>query len=471
MHTRPKIWVAAMITIMAFCISPLAAQINSFSSNTSDATSGLFSTDVDDFLDVNNWQNVELGKFFTVLQVDGNNGVGAGLALPAGKAYLGFAYFGKFWSGNINTETIEYGDKFVTTSWRGGKTVNYNSPADAGLSWTSQISFLIGTKPLGGILLEFNALGAGDDNDDVEKLDPVTGELSTSSSSTGLGAIEAGLSWGRNFVTGSGLTFKPNLGFTYGRNLQRTISDTAGLVTTEFNGEDPFFANRSGYTDINNGITGYTGYMAAHAGLGVDLSGTKGDASLWLGYDFLTHTYDRQTSQSSGYWEDYNPSYLGNMINLGVGAWYTMDRRLSFGWSVESDFAIANAKINSMEKKGVDPEQTFTDFMIGIYPKIAAGVSYKMLVDILNLNASLTLYPLEYSYRKFTHDDQSLISTNIVNTSNKINSAYAVTSLGFTWFITDGFLFDTVVSLAGGSSANGSRINLTEFAALFSFKR
>jgi hypothetical protein len=443
---------AAALLITA--ISPLAAQ--SFKSNTSKATNGLFMTETDKFLDVNSWQEVEFDNFFTTFQWD--QGISAGLAVDAGPIYLGFGYFGNFWTGTVNSTTEEYGDNYAAQGWRGKNKVTNT----ANLAWTNRISFLIGMAPMGGILLDFNFNGLGQNNNDKDSLDP-NGDKTTNKDSAGLGSFEAGFGWGRNFELGGGLVVKPNLSFHYNIDLTKNEMDSGGVETTTLNGMDHFFSQKDGYSNINDGKVGLTGIITAHAGLGIDLP----IYSIWAGYDFETHTYDKQMTNSSDDWVDYSPSYTRSLINIGVGGWYTLDRKLSFSWSLESDFDIENAAVTSEKLKGwLKPEHEFTDSIFAIYPKIAAGVVYKLLPDRFNFNASLALHPLDYSYRKFTHTDSGINPSTITDTSSKINSTYTDTALGFTWFIAPGFSFDAATNFIAGAA----KVDLTAFSVLLSYK-
>ena len=462
MYTKHRVLVSVLLLFTAFCISPLAAQIVS---NTNNATTGLFTTDVDDFLDVNRWQELKFSNFFTAMQVAGTDGIGAGLAMNAGPVYLGFGYIGNFWTGTVNTETTEYGDTYtVNPLWRGKKTV---SRSGSGLQWNSQVFVLLGTAPIGGLLLDVNFAKAGKNNLNSDSFN-AGGDVETTNNSAGLGAIEAGLTWGKNFDFGGGFILKPNLGFSYNIDLQKTVADhgPGSAQTTTLNGRDDFFA-RSQYSNVNGGRVGLKGYLAAHAGLAADLNKSTGDGSLWLGYDFEYHLYDNQLKDNSDYWEDYNPAYMGHNIGIGIGAWYTLDRKLSLGWSAEIGVNMAKAGITTVTRDdGVDPANEYTEFVFGLTPVVTAGIVYKFLPDKFNLNGSIALWPVSYTYDKFSNND----TVNVVNTERKTNTvsgAVATTSLGFTWFITDGFAFDACVT----TLASGSRLNVTQFAALLSYKR
>jgi len=471
MCSKRKVW-AAVLLMTAFCVSSLAAQISSFSSNTSEVTEGLFTSEVDKFLDVNSWQDLEFNKFFTTIQVRGVDGIGAGFAKKAGPVYLGFGYFGKFWTGGINSETKEYGDNYATNAWRGKKTVNKNYLSDSGLSWINQVDFLLGTKAVGGILLDLSFLGSGRDTDDVDSPPDAGGNVSTAKSSIKLGIVEAGLGWGKNFDLGGGFVLKPNLGFTYNIDLRKTVAGSGSAETTTLTGVDSFFTD-SAYSNVNNGMVGLKGYLTGYAGLTADLSKNTTDGSLWLGYNLKYNFYDRQIKTGSGAWTDFDPSYMNHSINLGVGAWYALDRKLSLGWSVEGTFELTNAKITSALTSvwagmGRSPDHKYTDIIFGFIPKAAFGVVYKPVPDRFNFNGSIALYPIGdgFIHRKLTHSDISGVAVTTTEKNNRVNATYAATSLGFTWFIIEKLSLDAGVT----ALTNGSRVNLTQFSALLSYK-
>ena len=184
MLTKHKLLAVVVLVITALGISPLTAQIiQGFESNASWATNGLFTTDADDFLSVTGWQNVDFTKFYTVAQANAASGVSAGFAGKAGSVYLGVGYFGNFWSGSLHSTKTD------------SKT-NFSAPPDAGLAWTNQISFLVGTEVIGGIKFDIDIAGAGSDNDDNETTDSKT--------TIGLGAMEFGVSWGKSINGGGG---------------------------------------------------------------------------------------------------------------------------------------------------------------------------------------------------------------------------------------------------------------------------
>jgi hypothetical protein len=77
------------------------------------------------------------------------------------------------------------------------------------------------------------------------------------------------------------------------------------------------------------------------------------------------------------------------------------------------------------------------------------------------------LYPLDFTYRNFTHVDISGVATTTTEKTNTINPAYTVTSLGLTWFLGRGLSFDLATDFVIGST----KVDLTTFSLLLSYKR
>jgi len=423
----------------------------------------LFDTDTDDFLNVNNWQNVEFDSFFTTLLVDNIDGIGAGLALRAGAAYLGFGYFGTFWQGRADRTTTEAGGFRLVT--RPNPTLNNN------LSWTSQISFLFGMEALGGFLLDLNIDGLGQNNRDNEEL--VGGYVVTNENFTGLGALEAGLRWGRNFELADGSVLKPTLGFSYNVNMARTVIRpvATGVETTTRTGIDPFFEwlqteMGGAASGLYGGEVGLTGGFNVHVGLGFDRAFGDVDGSLWASYDLEIRTYDKQRTTNAGGWSDHRPAFTGHEINIGIGAWYTLDRRVSFAWSVECAVSIAVAEVTSRwDSQYTVPEHQYAVSKFGISPKFAAGVVFQAFPDRFNLNASLALFPFYFTRMQIDHTNIAA-GTTINRTETVIGNTITATSIGFSWFLGDNLSFDAALN-----STFNARLDVTTFSVLLSYKR
>ena len=109
-----------------FCSLLLAGATATFAqqSNTSLSTDGLFGTDVDDYMDVNSWANVQPKKAFAFVGVE-NDAYSLGFAHQFSKFYWG-TYFGGDLGDYSSTKTKTSG---------GGNTINIENtvaaPTDA----------------------------------------------------------------------------------------------------------------------------------------------------------------------------------------------------------------------------------------------------------------------------------------------------------------------------------------------------
>jgi hypothetical protein len=452
--------------------SYLAAQ-----SMTSRATQGFYTTEADDYLDVNGWQDVFVNKAFAFLKAGAANGVGAGAAFNAGPVFLGIGYHGKFWSGGLYSAKYDYGPNAYGAAippFAGNTFIDnmgYYAAPDSGLTWSNRISVLVGTGPLGGILADLDIAGAGNDNDDYDA--NVAGVKVDTKTNIDLGAIQAGLSWGKNFEV-SNITIKPKLGAAYNFNRQKSetqASEPAGSPAIKtLDGVDPLFAKNE-FSVINNnvdpfsgGVVGLTGFLTATADLSLDMSGSLGDGSLWLGYELQYFAYDRQTKQSNGKYTDYSPAHQYHGFKLGLGAWYDLDEKLSIAWSAELGAGIEKAEINSGKTEAAGPVNEFGYQAFTVEPSLSTGLSYKLIQDKLDLNAAFSIVPLGYTNRKISNTATATDYTTS-DTLNDISGITTTTSLGFTWFITGGLALDAAMD-----AVTTSRLNIGSVSVLVSYK-
>jgi hypothetical protein len=474
MLRKLKFLAVMAVVSTAFGSSYLEAQ----QSMTSMATQGFYTTEADDYLDVNGWQDVFVNKAFVFLKAGAANGIGAGAAFNLGPVFLGIGYSGKFWSGGLYSAEYDYGPNaygMALPSYAGNTFIDnmgyYVGSDDAGLTWFNRISVLFGTGILGGILVDVDIAGAGNDNDDYDV--DVAGVKVDTKTGIDLGAIQAGLSWGKNFEV-SDITIKPSLGVAYNFNRQRSETRTTEPETNPtiktLDGVDHLF-EADVFSTVNNGVdpfsggtVGLTGFLTVNAGLSINRSGSLGDGSVWLGYELQYFAYDRQTTQSNGKYTDYNPAHQYHGVNLGLGAWYDLDDKLSIAWSAEVDIGIENAEINSGKTETAGPVSEFDYKAFTIEPSLSTGLIYMLIPDTLSLNAAFSIVPLTYTNRKISN---TATATNYTTSDalNDIGGITTTTSLGFTWFITDGLVLDAAMD-----PVTTSRLDIGRVSILVSYK-
>jgi hypothetical protein len=467
MLRKLKFLAVLALVSMAAGSSYLAAQ-----SMMSMATQGLYTTEADKYLDVNEWQDVFINKAFSFLKASAADGVGAGTAFKLGPTFFGIGYTGKFWSGDLYSSESKYGPNAygaASPPYAGNTFVD--NRYDSGLTWSNRISVLIGTDLLGGILVDIDIAGAGSNNGDYD--DGTSGVKIDAKNSADLGAIQAGLIWGKNFEI-SDITIKPKLGFAYNFNRQKSetrVSEAAANPAIRtLDGIDPLFETNV-FSVINNnihpftgGAVGLTGFLTANAGLSLNRSGSLGDGSVWLGYELQYFAYDRQTTQSNGKYKDYSPAHQYHGINLGLGALYDLDEKLSLAWSAEVGMRIENAEINSGKTETAGPTNEFEYKAFGIEPSLSTGLTYKLIPDKLDLNAAFKLIPLSYTNRKVSNTATATNYT-IRDALNDITGITTTTSLGFTWFIAGGLTLDAAME-----TVTTSRLDISNVSILVSYK-
>lgn len=131
MHTTKKMLVAALLVSTAAVLVFAQRSMTSYSTapgiaSNLDEEEGLFTTDVDDFMNVNEWHNVMPEKAFAYLGYGrdgkGTNGVDFGFAKQLKAVYLGAWFNGKFanWTSTTDTPDTKKGKKDLTNVTTGG---------------------------------------------------------------------------------------------------------------------------------------------------------------------------------------------------------------------------------------------------------------------------------------------------------------------------------------------------------------
>ena len=119
--------VLATALVFAVCFATVSAEKKirlEPGSMTSESTQGLFGTDVDDYLDVNEWSNVKPTKVFGFLSYGktGKDDINTGIAVPIGKFYLG-TFFGGQGIGWKSTKNVDKDGNATTTTETSGTNV------------------------------------------------------------------------------------------------------------------------------------------------------------------------------------------------------------------------------------------------------------------------------------------------------------------------------------------------------------
>jgi hypothetical protein len=447
---------AVLISALAiiWVLAPQTAQAQ-FTSNTFQATEGVFTTDVDNFADVNEYDTVDPENFFlygqTRTDVSGSDstGVSFGFAKTFGFGYLGIGYQGVFWDGNSSTQETP-------------TQTNHNNNNDTGLQWDNFINILYGNPLIGGIRLDACFDNAGNDNDDVE---PSSG--ATAENSKGRGTIELGLAWGKNFGLGSG-TFKLHADAAYLFDLRDTESSTGAVSQVQYQGEEEW--RGTSYT------TGTIGHFSGNIGGAYEFESGYVTTSLELGYGLTYYRYpdrldETETNGTVTAYTDTNPSRMEHEITLGFSQTRDISNRLQLGYGAGVTFGYAGREYTNGETLagGVTTEATekYSASLITLSPLADIGFIYTVSPGKFKLNAGLRLNITSFEFYELETVDSS-VPANVVTTTvteKTIGGMSSVIGMGFTWTIIPGFDLDAVASI------NSASLNAATLGLQFSVKR
>ncbi|GHU57773.1 hypothetical protein FACS189444_0400 [Spirochaetia bacterium] len=276
MNRKCKVMAISVITALVLAAFPLAAQ----TSNTTKATAGTIGTDVDAYLDYQDWQDVSFDKWFGFVGYD--NSLSAGYARYFGKLYLGAYFTGNFADLNTRTgsETIvgtyDPAENLIQTD----KTIQYDSQA---VTSTNNLNFLIGIAGQGikvGIYESLTVKDKAAPGGTATETDTKDGHIRYQDELVDYSSVNGYLmpvvGWGSTFNLGS-VALKPTVQIGFDIHQGTEISIRKNYNTYFGKTVDGVSTNYSGYND---------GYLAPDISVDAELVSTKGDAELTFGIGY-----------------------------------------------------------------------------------------------------------------------------------------------------------------------------------------
>jgi hypothetical protein len=285
MNKTVKVTAISAVTALFFAL-PLAAQTvdttpaGAPTSNLRNATSSLYKTDVDNFLNVNNWSQVNLDGWFGFLQgltPQPNNAFrgNLGYATKLNDLYLGFRYYGNIFQDTGGAVTVTLTPQYDSDTQQLTQlteTTNYETnAANRWLQSTNQLDVLIGVAGMGIKVGFFESMAVRPTDGwaprNFIKTDYKNGNISYQGEvidySNSQGYMQPSILWG-TLLDVSGLTLKPRAGVAF-NIYQNTQMESYYDTYTTFNGTlvTPKNVNRSG--------TNY-GYLQPVISAGADLA-------------------------------------------------------------------------------------------------------------------------------------------------------------------------------------------------------
>jgi hypothetical protein len=432
----------------AICLIALAALLAApglwaQASNTSDATASIFSTDVDSYMDVNDFGDVAPDAFFSWLRPS-TWGFEAGYARYLGGGYLGLYGGGSFLNGGFSKTVTENNAGSLETP----------APADNGMSWNSQVDILYGTESLGGFKLSLYTSGSNNDTDLTE----TSSNDSTETKNRNF-RVSPWLDWGKNFSAGPGV-----------------FKFAVGLGTS-------FYINNTTYTTVASGATTREEtYHYGYTTIGLNprvtwVMNPRGNAQseLYAGYSLSFRIYPdlyrENPKATTGVKEqEWDRSYTSHNLAASFKTTYTTTDTFSWGWLAGLSFNISTYDEgktkttlgNGTSSTGTDTYES-TDF--GFSPWGNLGISYKLKPGVLTLNGGITVY---LPFGLDTSGSEDTTGTVTTETSSiSFSSVQAWVSAGIAWQLTPELGLDSRLSYGTTSK----EVGINAISILATYKR
>ena len=396
-------------------------------SMTNESTKELFGTDVDDYLDVNEWSNVKPEKLFGFLSYgrDGNDQLNFGLAGPvAGKFYLSGFFGGQLNSWTSKKETKNKGkDENKTTT----KTTSEN---------TASGSLLFGFDNI-GIMGSFT-YKPGTNNGTV------TNKLTKTTTTKNKFNLEATLKAGMNITGSENKIFKASAELGLTSKVDKEITKTTG--------SSPSYDLTSNDSEHTLRLNGGVGFDFAHNG-----PVTQG-ASFALNTEW--NIYPIVTSENSS--TNIKVKKYGRLSDT-----LTLDPAWQITYEPEESKVALKAKVNVPVAFHFKNDENYTDTIIsgsptkvyktdrkyttkiGFTPALSVGLTYAPVSKFrFNLGAKFKVPTFGWTIETTKHRNSSDGSLTAAGTDKDVTWDFKTADgkielgTGFTWLISQNITFD-----------------------------
>jgi hypothetical protein len=472
MELKIKVLALAAITVIGLAI-PLSAQ----TSNQNQATVGVFGTDVDSFMDVNYYGDVNFGKWFGYLGGETSGIFNLGYATKLGGIYLGTYYSGNIFKiGTSETTTL-------TTTWdtslhqlvSRSDTKIYDRTTTT-TNTNNNIAALIGVAGMGikaGFyedITTYNTPYNADRDSSSTVTHNADGSITYSENDSlsyeeSDGDLIPYLEWGMQLKAGS-ITLAPRVGVAVNFYQDKFIDKYYGTARTEYNGvitgqeRIESRGHNNGYTALGIGV-GADFYLndSMYVGLDYDLvvniyNQSFGDAGRsgsvkgvidWTSsnnYSITEKFIDRTEKDNSIEIYVNEISYMSHSITPAFWKENALGENLKLGVLVKLPITITNQSVSSYTDRWETTETAYYDDInkqyntttitnthtagslletssFSISPTVGIGVSYDLIPNKFTVNAGINIKVPSFS------------SASIVTSQNGVDSTYTKTENGY----------------------------------------
>jgi hypothetical protein len=475
MEIKIKVLVLAAIIVIGLAV-PLSAQ----TSNQNQATAGVFGADVDNFMDVNYYGDVNFNKWFGYLGGNTSGIFNLGYATKFGGIYLGTYYTGNLFTTGTNETTrleTEWDPDLqqlltredLKTYTRTTTTTNNNIEALIGLTGLNMGIKVGFDENITTYNTPYNVTrdGTSTVTQNADGSITYTGNDSLSYEESS-GDLIPYLEWGMNLKVGS-YTLAPRVGVAVNFYEDKLIDKYYGTARTEYQGiiSGQERIDRRGY----NG-----GYTALGILVGADFY-LNDSMNVGLDYIFGTNIYDQSfgdagrsgSVKGSISWDNANNyttidkyidrtekydtvqidvneiSYTQHLITPALRKEWkgnALGENLKLGVLVQLPVTITNKSTSNYTDRWETTETAYIDAnnydqnttiitnnhtagnltetsSLNIAPKVGVGVSYDLIPKKFTVNAGINV------------NIPSFTSTSVVTSRNGIDSSYTKTETGY----------------------------------------
>ena len=430
-----------MVIIAMVLILPLSAQtykaepFDGQSSNVSKATSGLFGSEVDDYMDVNYYSGVEFSKWFGFITggmytpVNATNpkfAIDLGYATKLGTLYLGTRYAGNVvqFTGTASKQ-IRVTYPPTTAGFNPTETRTDTYWTQGWIESTNQIEALIGVAGMGIKVGFFESLATNEHKGPQTQAVPFyktvnhqTGETNIYNESVDysriIGLMKPSLLWGMNLKMG-GMSINPYVGAGFGIFQDKSVDIRKDTYTVASGGATTSGTETKRYGGTAAGSLNYdNGYLTPDitAGATVDIPKEKFDISIGVDYNLSFDIYSKNY-EAPGVSGTANGtvSFANNNTNRSV------DKYLDRTETVEN--AVVSITEKTAWNHAISPSFKITKDISGVKLGFRAGLPVK--IDLTtDSDYSDTYYTEKISYYSAADKYSNETTTNRFHTAGNL---------------------------------------------------
>jgi len=414
-------------------------------SMTSESTKDLFGTDVNDYLDVNEWNNVKPEKVFGFLSYEktGNSALNFGVAVPvAGKFYLGTFFGGQVGSWESEKKTTKDGETENSTTTK----------TSDSFGWSGSVLF--GFDNI-GIIGRLSYIPTDSTNNSI-----IVDKKNKKTTTNNKFNLETGLKAGMNIKGPNDMLFKTSAELALTSKVNKTvINDTGSSPTKDLTDNSVYtlwLKGGVGFDFAHNGTVTQGASFALNTGWNIYPTVVREDPIAKTTTKQSGRLYD--TIEFDPAWQlTYEPEGGKVVLKAKVGV------PVTFGFGAAYDYTVTTS--SGSQNKNYNTKREYQTG-INFAPKFSLGLTYAPISKFrFNVGAEFNVPNFGWTITTTKHrnlgDGKPSAGGTDKTVTWKFNTKDGKLDLGtgFTWLISQNITFDAYWDF-GGALTNFS-INLS----------